>query len=513
MTAALVWTGCFAFVFSLLLTPLARNLFLRYGILDRPDGHRKVHTSAIPRVGGVPIALSYMAAYSFFLGLNSGSSSALEQRLPFVITLLPAALCVFLTGLVDDIRGLSPKAKIAGQLLGAVAAVAAGVRISTIGGWPLGPGLAELLTVVWLVGCTNAFNLIDGLDGLASGMGLFATLTMFVAALLSNDTSLALATLPLAGSLLGFLRYNFNPASVFLGDSGSLLIGFLLGCYGVIWSQKSATILGMTAPMMALAIPLADALLAIARRWLRGQPIFGADRNHIHHRLLDRGLTHRRVVLLLYLVCGVYAGLSLLTSFGGTRFGGVVLVVFCAVTWAGVQSLGYAEFGAAGRILRGSALRGAVNGQISLQALERAVSSARNLEECWRMVDHAGREFGFISLRARLNGEVFARHDDLHDPDECWRLQIPLPGGDYVSFARPVGSIQNTVVTGPLVETIHRLLARRLAELRPPAPAQLPARARETVPTRVDSLLGMARELTPPVTERHAVTSETRTAD
>ena len=151
------------------------------------------------------------------------------------------------------------------------------------------------LTLLWLVACMNAFNLIDGVDGLASGLGLFATVTTFVAALLQKNVPLALATIPLAGALLGFLRYNFNPASIFLGDSGSLLIGFLLGCFGVIWSQKSATFLGMTAPLMTLAIPLLDVCLSVVRRYMRHEPLFKADRGHIHHRLLDRGFTPRRV--------------------------------------------------------------------------------------------------------------------------------------------------------------------------------------------------------------------------
>src|SRR5439155_4205751 len=137
------------------------------------------------------------------------------------------------------------------------------------------------VTLFWLVLCTNAFNLIDGVDGLAAGLGLFATLTMLVAALAQNNVALAVATAPLAGCLLGFLRYNFNPASVFLGDSGSLLIGFLLGCYGVIWSQKSVTMLGMAAPAMVLAFPLLEVALSVARRFLHNEPIFAGDRGHI----------------------------------------------------------------------------------------------------------------------------------------------------------------------------------------------------------------------------------------
>jgi UDP-GlcNAc:undecaprenyl-phosphate/decaprenyl-phosphate GlcNAc-1-phosphate transferase len=179
------------------------------------------------------------------------------------------------------------------------------VRIVSIGGAPTDAWWNVPLTILWLLACMNAFNLVDGLDGLAVGVGLFATLTVFTAAMMQHNMVLAVATFPLAGALLAFLCYNFNPATIFLGDSGSLLIGFLLGCYAAIWSNKSATLLGMTAPLMALSIPLLDVALAIVRRFLRRQPIFAADRGHIHHRLLDRGFTPRRVVLMLYGLCGL----------------------------------------------------------------------------------------------------------------------------------------------------------------------------------------------------------------
>ena len=269
---SILWISAFACVLSLFLTPLVRDSFARVGLVDRPDGGRKFHHHAVPRVGGIAIAVSYAAAFGILLAVPGFGGSVFERHLPAVLNLLPSAGLIFLTGLMDDLWELRPWQKLIGQSTAAVLAVLAGVRITGLSGHPLNEGVGAVLTVLWLLACCNAFNLIDGLDGLASGMGLFSTLTIFLAALLHGDLMLSLATLPLAGALLGFLRYNFNPASVFLGDSGSLLIGFLLGCYGVIWSQKSATMLGMTAPLMAMAIPLIDVLLSIFRRWLRGQP-------------------------------------------------------------------------------------------------------------------------------------------------------------------------------------------------------------------------------------------------
>ena len=168
------------------------------------------------------------------------------------------------------------------------------------------------------------------MDGLAAGVGVFATLTSFVAALIHGSLDLAFVTAPLVGALLGFLRYNFNPASIFLGDSGSLLIGFLLGCFGMMWGQKSATAIGMTAPLIALAIPFLDTGLAIARRYLRAQPIFAPDRSHIHHRLLDQGLTPRRTAVMLYGICGLCAVLAILQDVAYRGYGGLVIIIFSA---------------------------------------------------------------------------------------------------------------------------------------------------------------------------------------
>ena len=224
----------------------------------------------------------------------------------------PAPRWLSRIGLLDDLFDLRAWIKLLGQLAAAGLACVGGVRILSIGGAPTDAWWNIPLTILWLLACMNAFNLVDGLDGLAAGVGLFATLTVFAAAMMQHNMVLAVATFPLAGALLAFLCYNFNPATIFLGDSGSLLIGFLLGCYAAIWSNKSATLLGMTAPLMALSIPLLDVALAIVRRFLRHQPIFAADRGHIHHRLLDRGFTPRRVVLVLYGLCGLAAAFSLL---------------------------------------------------------------------------------------------------------------------------------------------------------------------------------------------------------
>lgn len=326
---------------SLLLTPLVRNVFRRWNLLDRP-GHRKVHAEPIPRVGGVSIALAYLIAYAALIAAGLKGGHVVWSARADIWRLLPAAAAIFALGLADDLFSLKPWHKLLGQLAAAALAVYADVHLTSFAGYPISSPWDHLLTIGWLLLCTNAVNLIDGIDGLATGVGLFATVTTLIAALLQGNIDLALATAPLAGALLGFLRYNFNPATIFLGDCGSLTIGFLLGCFGILWSQKATTILGMTAPLMALAIPLLDTGLAIARRFVRRQPIFSADRGHIHHRLLDRGLTPRRAALVLYACCALGAICSIAVM--NASMSGFVIIIFCAATWIGVQHLGYIEF-------------------------------------------------------------------------------------------------------------------------------------------------------------------------
>ena len=329
---SLIWLGCVSFALSLILTPIFRDIFRSYGMVDQPDGGRKIHKYPIPRVGGMAIACAYVGCF-FVVPLLS--KNPFEDKLTLVWNVLPAFGVIFAVGVIDDLWGLKPWQKLFGQFAASGLAYLGGVRIVDVVGIHAESWWSAPVTIFWLLTCTNAFNLVDGMDGLAAGVGLFATLTMFLAAILHGNMPLALATFPLAGCLLGFLCYNFNPATIFLGDSGSLLIGFLLGCFGVVWTQKSASFLGMTAPLMALSIPLVDVGLAIVRRALKRQPIFSADRGHIHHRLLDRGLTPKRAVLLLYGICSIVATFSLVANMveNDNRLSAFVIILFCAITW------------------------------------------------------------------------------------------------------------------------------------------------------------------------------------
>jgi len=344
-----------------------------------------------------------------------------------------------------------------------------------IAGQSSGNWITLPLTLGWLLLCTNAFNLIDGVDGLAAGIGLSATLTLLLAGILNKDSALVLAMVPLGAALLGFLRYNFNPATVFLGDSGSLLLGFLLGCFGVIWGKsgatvnfKTATVLGMAAPLMAMFVPILDVTLSICRRFLRGQPIFGADRGHVHHRLLDRGLSPRRVVFLLYGACAFGAVLSLIQSVQQGRNGYFVIHLFFAGAWFGIQQLGYAEFRAARKLVTGGTLQRIINMNVQLREFEIAIDACESFEQLWEQLCEQCRAFGFAAAKLNWAGQIF--EEKLRDATrDCWRIVIPM--GERVLFylSVPPDAAHNVPMMTSMLDRISRKLpqSNRAVEYEP----------------------------------------------
>jgi UDP-GlcNAc:undecaprenyl-phosphate GlcNAc-1-phosphate transferase len=451
-----------SFVLSFLFTPLIGRLALRRGWVDQPDNDRKRHRIPVPRIGGVPIAIAYVGSFAAFLLVGLHGSLTVEQSFPLVWKALPAAILVFVIGLIDDVVGLKPWIKLLGEALAAAIACRAGILVHGVAGYEVHGFLNVLLTIGWLVACTNAFNLIDGLDGLAAGLGLLASLTTLVAALFHADYGLATATAPLAGALVGFLVFNFNPASIFLGDCGSLWIGFMLGSYAVIWSQKSATMLGMTAPMIALSIPLLDLGLAVARRFLRRQPIFSADHDHIHHRLLSRGLTPRRVTLLLYGSASLAAGFSLLL--GSARgLEGVVVAFFCVVVWAGIQYLRYQEFGLAARWFRQHGLRSMVKSHVCLQSYEECLRTAASVDECWEIVRTLAREFRFVNVALRLANRRYTERIG-KSTSASWTLHIPVSGRDHLRFSGAFDLSGFPDIVMPLADVLQKVLSRKAVE-------------------------------------------------
>ncbi len=460
----LVTYSLVALLLSLVLTPLCRIVFAQLGWLDQPSA-RKVHLAPIPRTGGIAIFLAYAAGLGLLLASPLQDIDTLAWALPGIRALLPAIFVIFFTGLIDDLIGLKPWMKIVGQVVAAVMACHAGVQMKSIASYHFGDTWwAAGLTIGWLVLCTNAFNLIDGLDGLAAGVGLFAAATALFGAWLNGNIALAIVIAPLLGALLGFLPYNFNPASIFMGDCGSLTVGFLLGCFGIIWSQKSATLLGMTAPLIALALPLLDTVLAVARRFLRRKPIFAADSGHIHHRLLAQGFTTRRVVYLLYAFAGAAAAISLLLSTDFHHCGGVALLAFCAIVWLAIHRLRYEEFNAAGHLVFGGLFRRVLNSNLCIRQLEQDVTAARTPDDCWNILVSASRRFGFSEAALQLRDRRFDARLDEADPADCWSLGIPLNGSGRIDLSVPFRSTQPPSTISLLAVSLRTVFTAKVHE-------------------------------------------------
>lgn len=288
-----VWLGFLvAGALTYLFTPAVRLMVIKLGVLKHP-GERGVHQEPVPHLGGIALVIGVL-----------GAIALLAPHTAAMTGIVWGGLLIALLGLVDDLRGLPAWAKFLGQVAVAIFATRHGITIQAITnpfgglvgtGWAAGP-----LTVFWLVAVMNTVNLIDGLDGLAAGLSGIAALTLLTVALRQGEPAVALLAAAVGGSAFAFLRYNFNPAKIFMGDTGSLFLGFLLGSVSVIGMLKDATAMAMAVPILALGIPIFDTGFAIVRRLANHRPIGEADRGHLHHRLLDLGLSQRQAVLLLY---------------------------------------------------------------------------------------------------------------------------------------------------------------------------------------------------------------------
>ncbi len=332
-------------VLVLIATPLTRRLAIWLGAIDMPHD-RKVHESPTPTLGGLAIFLAVLVSlltckilitYGWISTAPEGIASALSS--PQLLGIILAATFIALLGAIDDMRHLSPWIKIAGQVMAALLLVSFGVEITTLA-LPRGnvldlsasPLLAILITVIWMVAFTNIINLIDGLDGLAAGIALISSIAFFFYGSRIGADSNTLQAMVIAaavgGACLGFLRYNFNPASIFMGDSGAMFLGFILGAISIQGILKRTAVATLFTPIIILAVPIADTGLAILRRARSGKPFHYADKEHIHHRLLYLGHSQRQAVLIIYLWTGLLTAIALAMEFVSSKT--VVLILLGA---------------------------------------------------------------------------------------------------------------------------------------------------------------------------------------
>ncbi len=345
----------FSLAVSFVATHQVRGMATRRGWVSLPRDGRHVHKSPLPRLGGIAIFLAFSVSLGLWLGLSLIFPRLVDGLAPTTLLRIYVPAClIFCLGIYDDLHGAGPYLKFGVQAIAAAMLFAGGMRIL---GLPVLFGQHTLpwyvglpLTVLWVVAITNAFNLIDGLDGLAAGSALFSTVVFFVVALVNHSWLGSLMSVILAGAILGFLRFNFNPATIFLGDSGSLFIGFMLSALALAGAQKAPTFVAVAIPVVSFGLPILETLLSVMRRLISGRPIFTADREHIHHKLLQMGFSHRQVVILLYAVSAIFAMLSLFLLWPTGSTLGLVLAVVGTGIWLGVQHLNYLEFGELRRV-------------------------------------------------------------------------------------------------------------------------------------------------------------------
>jgi UDP-N-acetylmuramyl pentapeptide phosphotransferase/UDP-N-acetylglucosamine-1-phosphate transferase len=387
-----------------------------------------------------------VAGLAALLPKSTALTLALPARTAFSI--FGSALIIFLLGVYDDLRFVGPYWKFGIQAVAAVLLYSGGVGVHQLDLLSAGHSLRAVvglpLTVLWVLLITNAFNLIDGLDGLAAGSAFFSTIVVFVTSLLVPNATVTLLTIALAGVILGFLRFNFHPASIFLGDSGSMFIGFMLAALALAGSEKAPTMIAVAIPVVAFGFPILDVLLAVSRRFLGGKPLFAGDRDHIHHKLLKRGLSQRGAVLVLYGVTTVFAVLSLALLHGAEMIALVLAVIGIGIT-LGVQYLGYAEFSELQGALRRTAERKrAIANNVEVRHAVEALDACKDFRLLCGILKNTLEAIGFDGFRLwcdlpetisdaplamlerTADGTMQLHWDDTGNNESIWELRLEL---------------------------------------------------------------------------------------
>jgi len=312
-----------AFIVAFAATPLVKVIALKIGAVDIPKDERRIHNQPVPRLGGLAIFYGFIVSVLSFGQINTAMRG-----------ILIGSLIIVVLGIIDDVKELGAKIKLVFQVIAALVVALHGVQITVLtnpnifsaqetiqlGYWSLP------VTVLWIVGITNAVNLIDGLDGLAAGVSSIASISLLFIAILGHEYGIAFATAAVAGACLGFLPYNFNPAKIFMGDTGSTFLGFVLATISIQGLFKGYAVISFAVPLLILGLPIFDTGFAILRRLIAHKPIMQADRGHLHHRLIDMGFSQRQTVMILYTMSGIL-GLSAVVLTGSGALRAMILIL------------------------------------------------------------------------------------------------------------------------------------------------------------------------------------------
>lgn len=447
------------FVISLILTPIVRKFAFHCGLVDQPNA-RKMHRVPMPRIGGVAVFGSLSLVVFQILFYSDWAFEHFRAVRVEVGALLISSVIVFLLGLVDDLKPLPSKFKLLTILAAAAIACRFGIRMDVFAfgklfyfnlGW-----LAWPVTVIWIAGFTVSIAFIDGLDGLAAGIALIASAVIAAVATANGQPILVLMSLSLFAALAGFLVYNFYPAKIFLGDCGSLTIGFLLGCMSILAAAKAETAAVLALPALALGVPIVDTALTLVRRGvLQRRSLFAAERGHVHHRLMDLGLSHRQVVLVLHLVTVGMAAAGLAVFHAPTIFTVLLLIVATAALMTIFRSAGSVRVRETIRAIRRNVMlrRASDVTRLTFEEMQIRFRQAKTFEVWWQEVCNACDKLGFAQLTLPISNR------DGTERMLEWRHAEISASSDVVSASIP---IRHRRVGGPLRAQIEVLVAGSL---------------------------------------------------
>ncbi|NLY08303.1 MAG: undecaprenyl/decaprenyl-phosphate alpha-N-acetylglucosaminyl 1-phosphate transferase [Tissierellia bacterium] len=324
------------FVISLIMTPIVIRLAKATGTMDIPKDDRRMHNKAMPLMGGLAMYIAIMVGILVYLPINQKT-----------LSIILGATIILISGIIDDRKGMSPKTKVLFQLVAAIILILGGVSVDfitnpfTSSGNVYALGLFAIpLTIFWIVGITNTINLIDGLDGLAAGVTMIASFFLMLVAYRFDETKAALLSAMMMGACAGFLPYNFNPAKIFMGDTGALFLGFMMAVTTIDGVMKSIATVAVVVPIIILGVPIFDTFFAIVRRTMQGKSFAEADKNHLHHRLLGKGLTQKKTVLVLYGITAIFGFTSFLISEANSTRGVYLSFLILLVSAVGFVLIG-----------------------------------------------------------------------------------------------------------------------------------------------------------------------------
>lgn len=458
-------------VLGLLLTRLARACARGVGLVDKPDGRRKMHVRSVPAAGGPAVFVAALVSMAVVAFVDNPLQERLAERTFPLLGLGLASLLICGVGVVDDLFGLRGRHKLLGQVLAVAIVLGFGVVVEKVSlfGWTVDLGLLALpFTAFWLLGAINALNLIDGMDGMSGSIGVITCLAMGGMAVVGQHWAMAAVAVAMSGALLGFLRYNLPPASIFLGDSGSMLIGLVVGFLGIQCSLKGPATIALAAPIALMTIPILDTLLAITRRKLTGRSIYSTDRGHLHHCLQRHGLSNRRALVLVAILCMV----TVIGAFASLVLSNELVAVLSAATVVGILIV-TRLFGHAEMMLIMHQLTAMASSFVRLRpggqgrASEVRLQGSGGWNELWRSLQNWARPLSVLKMRLDVNAP--AMHEGYHaswdhpdyDPDDpgLWHVAIPLSAqGQHVGRLELTGR-NSALPVAPELTSVAKLLS------------------------------------------------------